>query len=122
MKQWSKRPNHRATTPRGTPVPSENGIEEAATYGTRECQRTVPRLVGYLDVKRANVAGRTDGPRSVETLLRHLETLAQQRLDGIGSARDDAVAVLVRLERREHVVGDVAWVSSTRPTHSDSQP
>ena len=50
-----------------------------------------------------------------------LETLAGDRLDRVGRARDDRLGVVVRVEVREHVVGERTRVAAPGPAHADAQ-
>src|SRR5947209_3949500 len=58
---------------------------------------------------------------SVEALLRRLETLEHQRLDGVRRAGDKLLEVGLRVEGREHEVGHGAPVASARAADADAQ-
>jgi hypothetical protein len=58
----------------------------------------------------------------VEALLCDLDSLARECLHGVGATGNECCGVLFCAERREHVVGDGARVTATRPADADSQP
>ena len=58
----------------------------------------------------------------VEARLDALEPLGVERLDGLGSAADESLGILVRLEVGEDVVGEITPVAPARPPHADAQP
>src|ERR671910_2577289 len=57
----------------------------------------------------------------VKTSLSRLEAVAGDRLDRVGRAGHDRLRVVVRLEVREHVVGERARVATLGAAHTDSQ-
>src|SRR5262249_31076186 len=60
-------------------------------------------------------------PSSVELALRRLEPLGVERLDRLGSAPDERLGVLMRLEVGQHVVREVAPVAAAGPADADAE-
>src|SRR5882762_3589682 len=57
----------------------------------------------------------------VDGALRGFEPLGVESLDRICCGCDDPVGILVRLEVREHVVGERPRITATGPPHADAQ-
>ena len=88
-------------------MPSVNATEETVTKGGNGASK-----------KCANAHGR---PSSVEAALGLVETLGNEGMESIGGTRDDRLSILVRIEWREHVIGNIARIPAPRPTHTDPQ-
>src|SRR5581483_8405294 len=80
--------------------------------GARGAPRAEPREREFTEQADLNL---------VEPALGGLEPLRVERLDGVRGARDDRLGVLVRLEVREHPVGEVAPVAAPGPPDADAQ-
>ena len=89
----------------------------SSTASRRRGRRHAARPAGQ--VRRALPSGRSP---SVEAALRLLETVRDERLDGVRRAGDDRCGVVLGRERREDEVGDVARVAATRAADADPQP
>lgn len=105
LANYESRATTPTTTPRGTPVPSMNVIGEVLADGERVRRRTVPI--------------RSGAPASVEATLRLVEAVGDDDLDCVGRTRHHRFTIVVCIERREHVVGNSAWVAPSGPTHAD---
>src|SRR6266540_2484191 len=53
--------------------------------------------------------------------LRTLEPVGVELLDGIGSACDQGLGVILQREVGEDVVGERAWIAALRAAHTDPQ-
>ena len=72
-------------------------------------------------------AGRSHSRQSarfalVEAALGLVEPLANEQLDRVRRPSDDPVPILVRIEGRQDVVGDIARVAPARPPDADAEP
>ena len=58
---------------------------------------------------------------SVEATLCFFEAIADDGLDRVGRTCHHLLTIVVRIEGRENVIGNVARIPAPRPTHSDPQ-
>ena len=109
-------PNH----PQGhSRVPSFTLADDALHVGQRKCRESAPERIHEPGLDAAQRA--SSALAFVEAALRLLETFGDDDLDGIGRARDDPVPILVRVERREHEVRDIARIAAAGPSDTDTQ-
>ena len=87
------------------------------------CSSLLQRVAAGLDLRARSGARRAARARlaAVDLKLRLLDAVGDEQLDRIRRARDEVVRIVVRLEVREHPVGERPRIAALRAADADPQ-